>query len=93
MRRLLSALFVGGAASLLMAGPASAHTQTVTPPGQGDAIHDARPIARPWIQGHCHAQAPAVSGAASGGVVIFSPQEALPCPGTVTNPGGQVTGP
>jgi hypothetical protein len=49
------------------------------------------PIARPWIQGHCHAQAPAVVSGASGGVVSFSPAGALPCP-PLENPGGQVTG-
>ena len=83
------AAFVG-VASLSMAAPAAAHTQTVTPPGK-EAVVDG-PIARPWIQGHCHAQAPAVSGEASGGVAVFEPQGYVPCPDTVTNPGGQVTG-
>ena len=92
MKRFFVAVSVG-AMSVLMAGPAVAHTQSVTPPGQEAPIHDARPIARPWVQGHCHAQAPAVSGEASGGVAVFSPNQALPCPDTVTNPGGQVTGP
>jgi hypothetical protein len=90
MRR---AVFTGlvAAALLSIAGPAAAHTQTVTPPAQ-DAVVSG-PIAVPWIQGHCQAQAPAVTGEASGGVVVFSPQEALPCSDTITNPGGQVTGP
>ena len=91
MKRFLSAAFVAAAASLLIAGPAAAHTQTVTPPGQ-DAVVEG-PIARPWVQGHCHAQAPAVSGEASGGVVVFAPQGYVPCPDTVTNPGSSATPP
>jgi hypothetical protein len=90
MRRLLFAALVA-AAPLLMAVPAAAHTQTVTPPGQDPVVSG--PIARPWIQGHCQSAAPGVTGEASGGVVIFSPQQALPCSDQITNPGGQVTGP
>ena len=77
---------------LALAPSAFAHTQTVAPPGQDDPVILNDPIARPWIQGYCHAEAPAVSGAASGGVATFSPTEALPCP-PVLNPGGQITGP
>jgi hypothetical protein len=77
---------------LTLAPAALAHTQTVAPPGLDEPVILNDPIARPWIQGHCHAQAPAVSGAASGGVATFSPTGALPCP-PVTNPGGQITGP
>jgi hypothetical protein len=91
MKRFLIAAVVGGAAAVSMAVPASAHTQTVTPPGQDPVVSG--PIAVPWVQGHCHAQAPAVTGDASGGVVVFSPQAALPCSDEITNPGGQVTGP
>lgn len=77
----------------LALGPAAlAHTQTVAPPGQDEPVILNDPIARPWVQGHCHAQAPAVTGEASGGVASFSPAGALPCP-PVLNPGGQVTGP
>jgi hypothetical protein len=90
MRRFLFAALVG-VASLSMSAPAAAHTQTVTPPGQDPVVSG--PIAVPWVQGHCHAQAPAVTAEASGGVVVFSPQGALPCSDTITNPGGQVTGP
>ena len=90
MRRLLIGALVA-VAPLLMAVPAGAHTQTVTPPGQDPVVSG--PIAVPWVQGHCHAEAPAVTAEASGGVVIFSPQGALPCSDTITNPGGQVTGP
>jgi hypothetical protein len=89
MRRFLFAAFIG-VASISMAAPAAAHTQTVTPPGQEPVVSG--PIAVPWVQGHCHAQAPAVVAEASGGVVVFFPQGAFPCP-DITNPGGQVTGP
>lgn len=91
MRRLLITALIG-VGSLSMAVPALAHTQTVTPPGQDNPVVSG-PIARPWIQGHCRAQAPAVVAEASGGVVVFTPQTALPCSDTITNPGGQVTGP
>ena len=91
MKRFLLATLVGAAAAVTMAAPAAAHTQTVTPTGQDPVVNG--PIAVPWVQGHCHAQAPAVTAEASGGVVVFSPQGALPCSDTITNPGGQVTGP
>ena len=90
MRRFLLAAFVG-IASISMAAPAMAHSQTVTPPGQEAVVSG--PIAVPWVQGHCHAQAPAVTAGASGGVVVFTPQAPLPCSDAITNPGGQVTGP
>ena len=90
MRRGFVAVCVG-VASLSIATPAGAHTHTVTPPGKLPVVEGS--IARPWIQGHCHAQAPAVSGDASGGVSVFSPQGYVECPDTVQNPGGQVTGP
>lgn len=90
MKRFIIAALLG-AGALSVSVPAAAHTQTVTPPGQ-DPVVDG-PIARPWVQGHCHAAAPAVSAEASDGVVIFSPQQALPCSDAITNPGGQVTGP
>ena len=77
---------------LTLAPAALAHTQTVAPPGLDEPVILNDPIARPWIQGHCHAAAPAVSGEASGGVATFSPTEPLPCP-PVPNPGGQITGP
>lgn len=91
MKRFLITAIVGVAAAVSMAFPAAAHTQTVTPPGQDPVVSG--PIAVPWVQGHCQAQAPAVTAEASGGVVVFSPQAALPCSDEITNPGGQVTGP
>jgi hypothetical protein len=90
MRRVLFAALIG-AAPVLMAAPAAAHTQTVTPPGQDPVVSG--PIARPWIQGHCQAAAPFVTFEASGGVVDFSPHGEVSCDDTITNPGGQVTGP
>jgi hypothetical protein len=75
-----------------LAVPAGAHSQVVAPPSADEPVVSG-PIARPWVQGHCHAQAPAVVDDASGGVVAFPPGTALPCPDDVTNPGGQVTGP
>jgi hypothetical protein len=85
---LLVAAFV-----LTLAPAALAHTQTVAPPGLDAPVILNDPIARPWIQGHCQAQAPAVSGAASGGVATFSPTQELPCDPAILNPGGQSTGP
>jgi hypothetical protein len=90
--RKINAIVIASLCALAVAATASAHTQTVAPPGQDEPVILNDPIARPWIQGHCHAQAPAVSGEASGGVASFSPAGALPCP-PVPNPGGQVTGP
>jgi len=81
-----------GLSSLGLTVPAGAHSQVVAPPSADEPVVSG-PIARPWVQGHCHAQAPAVVDDASGGVVAFPPGTALPCPDDVTNPGGQVTGP
>jgi hypothetical protein len=78
--------------SLALAPTALAHTQTVAPPGQDEPVILNDPIARPWIQGHCKAAAPAVSGEASGGVATFSPTQELPCDPEIKNPGGQSTG-
>jgi len=79
------------ATALLAISGVAGHSQTVDPKGNGDGF--VKPISNPWAQAHCHAQAPAVVFEASDGVVKFTPGGALPCPGTVTNPGGQVTGP
>ncbi len=79
------------ATALLAVGSVAAHTQTVDPNGNGDGF--VKGISNAWAQAHCHAQAPAVVFGASDGVVRFSPGGALPCPATVTNPGGEVTGP
>ena len=78
---------------LTLAPAALGHTQTVAPPGLDEPVISNDPIARPWIQGHCQAQAPAVSGAASGGVATFSPTQELPYDPAILNPGGQSTGP
>jgi len=85
---LLLAAFV-----LTLAPAALAHTQTVAPPGQDEPVILNDPIARPWVQGHCKAEAPLVAGAASGGVASFAPAEHLDCNPAILNPGGQSTGP
>jgi hypothetical protein len=71
------------------AATAAAHSQTVTPNGNGEGF--TKPISNPWAQAHCHAAAPAIVADRSGGVVQFSPAAALSCP-AVLNPGGQVHG-
>src|SRR5918993_753745 len=91
MKRLLLTVALAGVGAISMASPAAGHTQEVTPPGKDPVVSG--PIAVPWVQGHCQAQAPAVTAEASGGVVVFTPQGALPCSDEITNPGGQVTGP
>jgi len=90
MRRIISAAATTAALALLLPGGASAHKLTVTPTGQDPVLLN-KPMAQPWVQGHCRAQAPAEL-ADSPGVAQFSPAAALPCP-PVLNPGGQVTGP
>ena len=90
MKRSLFSLVAALVLLVTLVVPVAAHTQTVTPPGQGETIID-RMLARPWIQAHCQAAAPAVTANASDGVVAFNPAHAL-C-GPVLNPGGQTTGP
>jgi hypothetical protein len=70
-----------------MAAPAAAHGKDVHPPGAGDG-HEFMAVSKAWAQAHCQAAAPEQATANSGGVVRFSPAEALPCPAT-PNPGGQ----
>lgn len=91
MKRSLFSLMAALALLAALAVPVTAHTQTVTPPGRGEAVVSG-PIARPWIQGHCQAASPAITYLRSNGVVVFSPQGEVPCTG-VLNPGGQSTGP
>jgi hypothetical protein len=90
MKRSLLSLVATLALLAVMAIPVAAHSQTVTPPGR-DAVVSG-PISKAWAQAHCHAASPGVVAGASSGVVVFTPQAALPCP-AVANPGGQVTGP
>lgn len=91
MRRSLFSLVAALALLVALAVPVAAHTQTVTPPGQDEPVVGTRLIARPWIEAHCTSAAPGVAGEASGGVVIFAPQEQKPC-STELNPGGQDPG-
>jgi hypothetical protein len=93
MLKVMRRVLLLGAFVLTLAPAALGHTQTVAPPGQDEPVILNDPIAVPWVQGHCKAQAPAVSGEASGGVATFSPTAPLPCDPTILNPGGQSTGP
>lgn len=79
------------ATAVLGVGSVAAHSQTIDPIGEGAGF--TKPISNRWAQAHCRAEAPAVVYEASNGVVAFNPPTALPCPGNVMNPGGQVTGP
>lgn len=86
-KTLARALLLAATMLVLSFGAAAAHTQTVTPNGNGDGF--TKPISRAWAQAHCNAESPAIVADASGGVVQFLPPGALPCP-PVQNPGGQV---
>jgi hypothetical protein len=90
MKRSLFSLVAALALLAAMAVPVAAHSQTVTPSGQ-EAPVVTGPISKAWALAHCHAAAPAIVAGASNGVVVFTPQAALPCP-PVLNPGGQITG-
>ena len=92
MRRLSIATVLASLLIALSTGIASAHGLSVTPTGQDDAVVSG-PVSQAWAQAHCQAAAPEAATAASGGVVVFTPAEALPCSPDDTNPGGQVTGP
>lgn len=79
------------AAGLVLAGPvaATAHTQTVDPPGQAGPTVSG-PISQPWAQAHCSAASPGIVHEASNGVVTFLPAHwPGDCP-AVPNPGGQI---
>ncbi len=91
-RGTLAAILAVTATLAIAVSSTAAHTQTVNPKG-GDAGFTNEPISKAWAQAHCNAHAPAVVSGASDGVVAFNPPTALPCPASVTNPGGQVTGP
>jgi len=91
MKRSLFSLLAALALLAAVAMPVAAHRQVVTPPGQGEVLIDG-PIARPWIEAHCRAAAPHVTGLASGGVVQFLFTGTPDC-SWQTNPGGQTTGP
>lgn len=91
MKRSLFSLVAALALLVALAVPVAAHTQTVTPPGQDEPVVE-RIIARPWIQAHCTSAAPGAAADASGGIVVFAPQEQKPC-STTLNPGLQDPGP
>jgi hypothetical protein len=89
IERFVHAMLAASLLTLLIAGSALAHTQTVNPNGNGEGF--TKPISNPWAQAHCHAASPALVGEASNGVVQFLPAAALACP-AVPNPGGQIHG-
>ena len=55
----------------LGAGSVAAHTQTVTPNGNGEGF--TKPISNPWAMAHCQAASPLIIADRSGGVVQFNP--------------------
>ncbi len=55
----------------LSAAGVAAHTQTVTPNGNGAGFTTG--IAKPWALAHCVSQAPFTAAESSGGVVQFNP--------------------
>jgi hypothetical protein len=89
--RKISPVVLASICALALATGASAHVQTVAPPGQDAPVLLNDPISNPFAQAHCHAEAP-TAVLSSDGVVSFLPLSFGPCP-PVPNPGGQVTGP
>ncbi|MPZ73011.1 MAG: hypothetical protein GEU74_07235 [Nitriliruptorales bacterium] len=87
MRRIIMLTLLTGALALGSAAPAFAHRLTVDPPAAGvEAVVD-QPVSTSWAFAHCNAAAPATATASSGGVVTFTPAQALTgCP--VTPPPG-----
>lgn len=76
--------------TLVLAGaaPASAHRLTVQPPADTAGVVVDQAVSTTWAHAHCEAAAPATATAASGGVVTFTPAQALTgCP--VTPPPGK----
>jgi hypothetical protein len=88
VRRLSLATALAALIIALTSGVAAAHGLDVNPPGQTEAVVSG-PVSQAWAQAHCQAAAPEKATAASGGVVVFTPAEALPCP-PEPNPGGQI---
>ena len=88
MKRTMALTLLTAVLTLVLAGPAFAHRLTVDPNGDGlDPVVD-QPVSRSWAFAHCVAAAPATATANSGGVVTFTPAQALQgCP--VTPPPGQ----
>ena len=89
-KKFLASLALASMLTLLSVGSLLAHSQVVTPAGQGEAVVSG-PISNPWAQAHCNAASPAIIADRSNGVVQFLPAAALPCP-LVANPGGQIHG-
>jgi len=70
-KRISVALMTATVMFALSAAGAAAHTQTVTPNGNGDGF--TKPIANPWAMAHCVSAAPFVAAESSGGIVQFNP--------------------
>ena len=86
-RRLTSIGAAIGVISMLGAGPALAHSQTVSPPGHEDPVREGEAVSRQWAQAHCNAASPEVL--ADSGVAAFSPAGALACLEEYENPAGR----
>lgn len=80
---LARAIVAATAMLALSAGPATAHSQTVTPNGAGVGPEPGG-ISRSWAMAHCMAQSPLIVADRSNGVVQFNPaREFTGCvPGT-----------
>jgi len=72
MRKKISAALTAATMLLaLSAAGAAAHSQTVTPNGNGEGF--TKPISNPWALAHCVSAAPFTAAESSGGVVQFNP--------------------
>ena len=80
------ALGAAVALAALSAGTAGAHSQTVTPNGNGVGPEPGG-ISRTWAMAHCMSQAPLIVAEASNGVVQFNPARSFTdcVPGTRGN--------
>ena len=83
MKRSLFSLVAALALLAATVVPATAHSQTVTPPGQDAPVILNDPISNAWAMAHCKSSAPFVTAASSDGVVAFNP----PIPFTNCVPG------
>ena len=81
MKRIVLLVLLTTVLALALASPAFAHRLTVDPGGDGlDPVVN-QPVSRAWAFAHCNAAAPASATANSGGVVTFTPAQALTgCP-------------
>lgn len=71
LHRITRALVVAIAMLVLGTAAVAAHSQTVTPNGNGDGF--TKPISNPWAMAHCQAASPLHVAQTSNGVVQFNP--------------------